>query len=71
MDIETAYKQTIDYLYEQLPVFSKQGADAIKKDLVNITKLCEALDEPQKKLKTIHIAGTNGKGSLHTDEAAR
>ena len=63
MDIETAYKQTIDYLYEQLPVFSKQGADAIKKDLVNITKLCEALDEPQKKLKTIHIAGTNGKGS--------
>lgn len=63
MDTESAYRRTIDYLYEQLPMFSKQGASAIKKDLTNITKLCEALDEPHKKFKSIHIAGTNGKGS--------
>ena len=63
MDTQTAYLQTIDYLYEQLPQFSKQGAAAIKKDLVNITKLCEALGDPHKKFRSVHIAGTNGKGS--------
>jgi dihydrofolate synthase/folylpolyglutamate synthase len=63
MDTQTAYLQTIDYLYEQLPQFSKQGAAAIKKDLVNITKLCEALGDPYKKFRSVHIAGTNGKGS--------
>jgi dihydrofolate synthase/folylpolyglutamate synthase len=63
MDIQTAYKDTIDYLYEKLPQFSRQGAAAIKKDLVNITKFCEVLGEPQKKFKSVHVAGTNGKGS--------
>jgi dihydrofolate synthase/folylpolyglutamate synthase len=57
------YQQAVDYLYDQLPMFSKQGKSAIKKDLTNTIKLCEALGEPQKKYKTIHIAGTNGKGS--------
>lgn len=57
------YRQTVDYLYEQLPMFSKQGKDAIKKDLTNTLKLCEALGNPQEKFKSIHIAGTNGKGS--------
>lgn len=63
MDIQTAYQRTIDYLYEQLPMFSRQGAAAIKKDLTNTIKLCEALNNPHTKFKSIHIAGTNGKGS--------
>ncbi|WP_276132196.1 bifunctional folylpolyglutamate synthase/dihydrofolate synthase [Polluticoccus soli] len=63
MNTQAAYNDTIDYLYERLPQFSKQGAAAIKKDLVNITSLCEALGEPYKKFKSVHIAGTNGKGS--------
>lgn len=58
-----SYQETIDYLYNRLPMFSKQGASAIKKDLVNIKKLCEALGNPHLQFKSIHIAGTNGKGS--------
>ncbi len=57
------YEQTIEYLYSQLPMFSRIGAAAYNKDLFNITELCNALDNPQHKFKTIHIAGTNGKGS--------
>ena len=57
------YQQTIDYLYKQLPMFSRIGAAAYKKDLHNTVALCNALDNPQTKFKTIHIAGTNGKGS--------
>lgn len=63
-DTAAQYQQTIDYLYEQLPMFSKQGAAAIKKDLTNTLKLCEVLDEPHTKFRSIHIAGTNGKGSV-------
>lgn len=58
-----SYQETIDYLYNRLPMFSKQGASAIKKDLVNIKKLCQALGNPHLKFKSIHVAGTNGKGS--------
>ncbi|QES89777.1 bifunctional folylpolyglutamate synthase/dihydrofolate synthase [Rhizosphaericola mali] len=57
------YEETLAYLYEQLPMFSRIGASAIKKDLTNTLALCEALGNPQNKFKTIHIAGTNGKGS--------
>ena len=57
------YQQTIDYLFTRLPMFSRIGADAFKKDLTNTIRLCEALGNPQEKFKTIHIAGTNGKGS--------
>jgi dihydrofolate synthase/folylpolyglutamate synthase len=57
------YEQTIEYLYAQLPMFSRIGAAAYKKDLHNTIQLCDALDNPQKKFKSIHIAGTNGKGS--------
>lgn len=57
------YQQTIDYLYAQLPMFSRVGAIAYKEDLHNTIALCEALDNPQTKFKSIHIAGTNGKGS--------
>ncbi len=57
------YQQTIEYLYEHLPMFSRIGAAAYKKDLHNTIALCSALGDPQTKFKTIHIAGTNGKGS--------
>jgi dihydrofolate synthase/folylpolyglutamate synthase len=57
------YQQTIDYLYASLPMFSRIGAAAYKEDLHNTIALCKALDDPQKKFKSIHIAGTNGKGS--------
>lgn len=57
------YQETIDYLFHQLPMFSRIGAAAIKKDLDNTIRLCEALGNPHQKLKTIHVAGTNGKGS--------
>lgn len=58
------YQETIDYLYAKLPMFSRIGAAAIKKDLHNTVALCEALKNPHQKFKTIHIAGTNGKGSV-------
>jgi dihydrofolate synthase/folylpolyglutamate synthase len=58
------YKETIDYLFTRLPMFSRIGAAAIKKDLHNTIALCEALGNPHTKFKSIHIAGTNGKGSV-------
>jgi len=58
------YEQTLEYLYSQLPMYQNIGKTAIKKDLSNITKLCAAVDNPQNKFKSIHIAGTNGKGSV-------
>jgi len=58
------YEQTLEYLYAQLPMFSRIGAAAYKEDLHNTLALCAALDNPQTKFKSIHIAGTNGKGSV-------
>lgn len=58
------YKESIDYLYEKLPMFSRIGAAAYKKDLDNTITLCALLGDPHKKFKSIHIAGTNGKGSV-------
>ncbi|HEY4539936.1 MAG TPA: folylpolyglutamate synthase/dihydrofolate synthase family protein [Faecalibacter sp.] len=57
------YQETIDWLFSNLPMFQRVGASAMKKDLTNITALCEYLGNPQQKFKSIHIAGTNGKGS--------
>jgi dihydrofolate synthase/folylpolyglutamate synthase len=57
------YQQTLDYLYATLPVFQRIGAAAYKNDLLNTLALCKALGDPQNKFKSIHIAGTNGKGS--------
>lgn len=57
------YEQTLDYLFTRLPMFSRIGAAAYKKDLTNTLLLCDALGNPQHHLKTIHVAGTNGKGS--------
>jgi len=58
------YQETLDYLYTTLPMFSRIGDAAFKKTLTNTLLLCEALGNPQKKFKSIHIAGTNGKGSV-------
>ena len=57
------YQQTLDYLVTKLPLFSKVGAAAYKKDITNTVLLCDASGNPQNKIKTIHVAGTNGKGS--------
>ena len=57
------YQETLDYLYAQLPMFTRVGASAYKKDLTNTIALCEALGNPHLKFKSIHVAGTNGKGS--------
>ncbi|MBL7702851.1 MAG: bifunctional folylpolyglutamate synthase/dihydrofolate synthase [Ferruginibacter sp.] len=57
------YQQTLHYLYSQLPMYSRIGAAAYKEDLHNTIALCKALDNPHTKFKSIHIAGTNGKGS--------
>ncbi len=57
------YSETLTYLFEQLPMFQRVGPMAFKKDLTNIRALCAALGHPQEKLRAIHIAGTNGKGS--------
>ena len=58
------YQEAIDYLYNTLPMFSRMGSAAFKKDLTNTLLLCERLGNPQKKFKSIHVAGTNGKGSV-------
>lgn len=57
------YQQTIDYLFHRLPMFSRLGAAAFKADLTNTIKLCEAVGNPHLQFKSVHVAGTNGKGS--------
>jgi len=57
------YNKTIDWLFSKLPYYQRKGGIAYKKDIGNIIYACEKLNNPQNKIKTIHIAGTNGKGS--------
>jgi dihydrofolate synthase/folylpolyglutamate synthase len=57
------YQQTLAYLFKQLPMFHRIGAAAYKADLSNTIALCKILGNPEKEFKSIHIAGTNGKGS--------
>lgn len=57
------YQETLQYLYDRLPVFHRVGAAAMKSGLHNIIALCEALGNPHTQFKSIHVAGTNGKGS--------
>ena len=57
------YQETLDYLFNALPMFQRVGASAYKADLTNTISLCAHLGNPQETFKTIHIAGTNGKGS--------
>src|SRR6188508_2499251 len=58
------YLQTIEHLFSRLPMYSRIGAAAFKKDLTNTITLCEHLNNPHQKFKSIHVAGTNGKGSV-------
>src|SRR5690242_17663373 len=58
------YTESIEYLYNTLPMISRMGSAAFKKDLTNIRILCERLGNPHKKFKSIHVGGTNGKGSV-------
>jgi dihydrofolate synthase / folylpolyglutamate synthase len=57
------YQQTLDYLFTRLPMYSRVGAAAYKNNLDNTLALSKKLGDPHKQIKTIHIAGTNGKGS--------
>jgi dihydrofolate synthase/folylpolyglutamate synthase len=57
------YEETTNWLFNQLPMYQLQGASAYKKDLTNTILLAKHLNHPEKNLKCIHVAGTNGKGS--------
>ena len=57
------YKETTNWMFIQLPMYQLQGASAYKKDLTNACLLSNHLGNPEKNLKCIHVAGTNGKGS--------
>jgi dihydrofolate synthase/folylpolyglutamate synthase len=59
----TDYQETINFLYTNLPMFQRIGPAALKPDLSNTIALCKTLGDPQNKFKSIHVAGTNGKGS--------
>lgn len=57
------YNDTLKYLYDRLPMFQRIGASAYKEDLNNTIELMNALGNPEKQFRSIHVAGTNGKGS--------
>lgn len=57
------YQQTLDWMFAQLPMFQREGKTAFKKDLTNSIAFSKQLDFPEKKFKSIHVGGTNGKGS--------
>ncbi|VTQ04435.1 bifunctional folylpolyglutamate synthase/dihydrofolate synthase [Sphingobacterium daejeonense] len=57
------FTEVIEYLFARLPMFTRDGASAINPDVDKTLLLCQALGNPQNKFKSIHIAGTNGKGS--------
>jgi dihydrofolate synthase / folylpolyglutamate synthase len=58
------YKETVDFLYARLPMFHREGKTAYKANLDNIVQLASTLGNPENKFKSIHVAGTNGKGSV-------
>ncbi len=57
------YVETLDYLFSRLPMFQRVGAAAYTRSLANIEALCAALGHPERSFRSIHVAGTNGKGS--------
>ena len=57
------YQETLDWMFSQLPMYQRQGKTAFKKDLTNISAFCDELKNPQNKFASIHVGGTNGKGS--------
>ncbi len=64
------YQQTLDYLFARLPMFQRIGGAAYKANLDNTLRLCQLLGNPEKKFPSVHIAGTNGKGSVSNMVAA-
>ena len=58
------YNETLDWLFSRLPMFQRIGQAAYKADLKATVKLLGLLGKPQEKFKAIHVAGTNGKGSV-------
>lgn len=62
-NIDLEYENTVKFLFSQLPMFQRDGASAYKKDLTNTIKLCRFLGNPEHQFKSVHVAGTNGKGS--------
>ena len=58
------YQQTLDFLYSQLPVFQRDGAKALELKLDRTLQFMHYLSEPHKAFKSVHVAGTNGKGSV-------
>lgn len=57
------YKETVDYLYQATPCYQNQGGNAYKPGLERMQQMCEAIGNPQRYIRTIHVGGTNGKGS--------
>lgn len=57
------YKQTLDWMFGQLPMYQQKGVVALNAKMDNIIRFCDLLGNPEKKFKSIHVAGTNGKGS--------
>lgn len=57
------YQDTVNWMFQQLPMYQNKGKSAFKKDLTNTLKLSQHLREPHTRFTTIHVAGTNGKGS--------
>jgi len=62
--LQARYQQTLDFMYAQLPMYHRVGAAAFKKDLTNTLALCQQLGNPHQKFPSVHVAGTNGKGSV-------
>lgn len=57
------YNETLDWMFAQLPMYQREGKTAFKKDLTNILAFSKELQFPEKKFKSVHVGGTNGKGS--------
>jgi len=57
------YKDTVEWMFQQLPMYQRVGDQAFKKDLTKTLQFAKHLGEPHKKFKSVHVAGTNGKGS--------
>lgn len=68
--MSSTYKETIEFLYSRTPQFQQIGAAAYKPGLETVVRLSEAFGNPHLKLKTVHVAGTNGKGSTAHSLAA-
>ena len=57
------YQETLDWMFAQLPMYQREGTSAFKKDLTNIIAFSKELNAPETKFRSIHVGGTNGKGS--------